>query len=85
MMCFEEITNELSTIHLILENVGITFPLNDLFTKNEQGINIFNFIGVKNYENIIIGKKFIELMDIQFKDTNEFIIKNKTFETKFEG
>jgi hypothetical protein len=80
-----EVVSSLSrfeTIHFILKDIGITIPLNELFTPKNltKHLYSFRFLGKEDQENIIIGKDLIKLMDIDFKDNeNNFVIKNKTY------
>ena len=74
-------------IHFALEFIGISIPLKYLFVdKGEQfeekrryGLR---FLTRENQEHIIFGKDLIEIMDIEFKDENNFIICNKEFVSK---
>ena len=70
------------TIHFILKDIGITFPLKELFFSKEDEEDLvyyFRFLSKDDQENIIIGKDLIELMDIKFIDNDNFIINNKDY------
>ena len=70
------------TIHFILKDMGITFPLKELFFSledEEDFVYYFRFLSKDDQENIIIGKDLIELMDIKFIDNDNFIINNKDY------
>ena len=70
------------TIHFILKDFGISFPLNELFilrniTKHEYS---FRFLSKEEQENFIFGNDLIKTMDINFTENdNNFIINNKNF------
>ena len=69
------------TIHFILNDIGITMPLNELFVPKNitEHKYSFRFLGKEDQENIIFGKDLIKLMDIDFRDNdNNFVINNKT-------
>ena len=72
------------SFHFITENIGITIPNNVLFPFNisDIGKSTFTFLTKENQENIIIGKTLMDLMKIEFKDKNAFIIKNDEFISK---
>ena len=72
------------SIHFITENIGITIPNNVLFPFNisDIGKSTFTFLTKENQENIIIGRNLMDLMKIEFNDTNDFIIKNDEFISK---
>ena len=85
MVCYEdEVPEDVENIFFVLENKGIMLPFKDIFNKDDKGINIFKFIGVKDSDRIIIGKSLMELMDIKFIGNNDFIINNKTYEAKID-
>ena len=74
-------------LHLILENIGITFPLQVLFFSIEEEEDFayyFRFLTNEEQENIIIGKDLIELMNITLIDNNKFIINNREFISEVE-
>ena len=75
------------TIHLILKDYGITIPSKELFfsKENEEDfVYYFRFYTNEEQENIVIGKDLIELMNITFKDNNNFIINNKDYKSQIE-
>ena len=70
------------SIHFILKDIGITIPLEELFTPKDikEHLYSFRFLGKEDQENIIFGKDLIKLMNIDFKDNeNNFVINNKTY------
>ena len=70
---------ELEVVHFIMEDRGISFPLNELFKKdNEKDEYNFIFLGKENQEHIVIGKNLINTMGIEFKN-NDYIIHNEDF------
>ena len=70
---------ELEVVHFIMEDRGISFPLNELFKKdNEKDEYNFLFLGKENQEHIVIGKNLINTMGIEFKN-NDYIIHNEDF------
>ena len=74
-------------IHLILEDIGITFPIKYLFyslEEEEDFVYFFRFLTKDDQENIIIGKDLIELMNITFLGNNKFVINNKDFISEVE-
>ena len=75
------------TIHFILEDMGITFPIKELFyskKEDEDLVYYFRFLSREDQENIVIGRDLIELMNITFLDNNKFIINNKDYISKVE-
>ena len=78
---------KIETIHLILNDLGIIFPLNELFIPRDEEENLYSFIFLskEEQENIIFGKDLIKKMEIEFKENeNNFIINNKDFIIKIE-
>ena len=74
-------------VHLILEDIGITFPMKYLFIDKEEEedfVYFFRFLTNEEQENIIIGKDLIELMNITFIDNNKLIIDNREFISEVE-
>ena len=74
-------------VHFILEDLGITIPLNYLFFVDEDEedfVYFFRFLTNKEQENIIIGKDLIELMNITFIGNNKFVINNRDFISEIE-
>ena len=70
---------KLEVVHFIMEDRGISFPLNELFKKdNEKDEYNFIFLGKENQEHIVIGKNLINTMGIEFKN-NDYIIHNEDF------
>ena len=81
-----ETSRPYETIHFILKDMGITFPLNQLFfTKEEEEdiVYFFKFLTKEDQENIIIGKDLIELMNVTFVDNN-IVINNKDYISKIK-
>ena len=79
--------NRLETIHFILEEKGISFPLNKLFIPINKTNHLygFRFLGKEEEENIIFGKDLIKDMNVNFEENeNKFTIYNKDFITKIE-
>ena len=74
---------DLETMHFILEEMGISFPINELFVKDEESTYVFRFKGKEDSEYIVFGKDLIELMDLDINDKN-FNINNKNFITNFD-
>lgn len=76
--------DRLEIVHLILEDRGIKFPINELFTKKDNSPEYsFLFLGKEDEDNIIFGKDLIKTMDIEFKDNN-YIINNDNFIIKVD-
>ena len=74
------------SFHLIMENTGISIPFGEIFAfLYEENIHKFKFLTKENQENIIIGKDLIELMDVDLKDVNKFVINNEKYISKIEG
>ena len=78
--------NENFTFNLIFEKIGITFPNDVLFYRpiGEFNKNFFIFLTKENQENIIFGKKLIELMKFEINGEDEFLINNYNFITYLE-
>ena len=79
--------NRLETIHFILEETGISFPLNKLFIPINKTNHLygFRFLGKEEEENIIFGKDLIKDMNVNFEENeNKFTIYNKDFITKID-
>ena len=73
------------SLHLIMENSGISIPFAELFVFiYEENIHKFKFLTKENQENIIIGKDLIELMGVDLKDVNKFVINNEKYISKLE-
>ena len=75
------------TIHFILEEKGITIPIQQLFVLKDEEAHLysFRFLAKEEEENIIFGKDLIELMNIDFKDNNQnFVINNDDYISKIE-
>ena len=72
----------IESIHFILKEFGISFPINELFipkniTQYEYSLR---FLSKEEEENFIFGKDLIKSMDINYKDKdNNIIINNKNF------
>ena len=64
------------SIHFIFEKMGISIPVIELLTY-EEDYQKLKFLSKENQENIIIGKDLIELMNINLKDINNIIINEK--------
>ena len=74
-------------VHFILEDLGITIPLNYLFFVDEDEedfVYFFRFLTNEEQDNIIIGKDLIELMNITFIGNNKFVINNRDFISEIE-
>ena len=74
------------TIHFILKDMGITFPIKQLFfikeeEEEEDFVYFFRFLTKEDHENIIIGKDLIDLMNVTFVDNN-IVINNKDYISK---
>ena len=73
---------KIETIHLILNDLGIIFPLSELFIPKDEQEHLYSFIFLskEGQENIIFGKELIQRMQIDFKENeNNFEINNKDF------
>ena len=74
--------NRYESIHFILKEFGISFPLHEFFvTKNEiRHQYILRFLSKESQENIIFGKDLIQSMNISFLDNSDnFFINNREF------
>ena len=79
-------------IHFILENIGITIPLKYYLIKketkkeddDEEQEYSMVFLTKEDQENIIFGSNLIKLMNIEFKNENNFIIHNDEFISKLD-
>ena len=72
------------TIHFILKEFGISFPLNELFIpknlEEHEHEYSFRFLSKEGQEHFIFGSDLIQAMDINFtENNNNFIINNKNF------
>ena len=74
----------IDTIHFALENFGISIPIKYFFIEKDKKMKQYSirFLTKKDQEYIIFGRDLIEIMDIEFKDENNFIIHNNEFITK---
>ena len=73
------------TIHFILKDFGITFPIKELFyskEEEEENIYYFRFLSKDEQENIIIGKDLIKLMNVTFFENGNYIINNIEYLSK---
>ena len=78
---------KIETIHLVLNDLGIIFPLNELFITRDEEEHLYSliFLSKEEQENIIFGKDLIQKMEIEFKENeNNFVINNKDFIIKIE-
>ena len=64
------------SLHFIFEKKGISIPINELLTY-EEDIHKFKFRTKENQENIIIGKELIDLLGIDLKDLNDINVNEK--------
>ena len=72
-------SDDYETIHFILENIGIIIPVKYFYIEKgfqEYGIR---FYSKENQEYIEFGKDLIDIMKIEFKDDNDFVIHNEEF------
>ena len=77
--------NNFETLHFILENFGITIPLEYFLIKIDNFQNYrMVFFSKENQEYIEIGKDLMDKMDIEFKDEKNFVIHNEEFYTKID-
>ena len=78
---------KIETIHLVLNDLGIIFPLNELFIPKDEEEHLYSliFLSKEEQENIIFGKDLIQKMEIEFKENeNNFVINNKDFIIKID-
>ena len=83
-----ESTRPKETLHFILKDYGITFPLKHLFYSledEEDFVYYFRFVSKEDQENIIIGKDLIQLMNVTFTGNDNFIINNSEFISKLDN
>ena len=77
----------IETIYLIFNDLGIIIPLNELFIPRDEEEHLYSliFLSKEEQENIIFGKDLIQKMEIEFKENeNNFVINNKDFIIKIE-
>lgn len=65
-------------INLILENFGIKIIGKNMFPDKDN----FIFLTKENQENIVIGKKLMKVMDIEFLEEGDPVIHNEEFVVK---
>ena len=74
------------TPHFIFETFGISIPTKYyLIEKGESQRYGIIFMTKEDQEYIVFGKDLIDIMKIEFKDENNFIIHNDEFISKFDG
>ena len=68
-----------------MENFGISIPAK-YFLVNTEEYQIYGirFLSKKDQEYIEFGKDLIEVMNIEFKDEKNFVIKNEEFLIKLD-
>ena len=79
--------SNIETIHLILNDLGIIFPLRELFIPRDEEEHLYSlvFLSKEGQENIIFGKELIQRMQIDFNENqNNFDINNKDFIIKID-
>ena len=87
LLLLSDFYSQLEVLHFILEDKGITFPVEELFRPMENDSRfLFDFYGYENEDedNIVIGKDLIKRMNIEFND-NGFVINNEKFVLKEES
>ena len=74
------------TPHFIFETFGISIPTKYyLIEKGESQRYGIIFMTKEDQEYIVFGKDLIDVMEIEFKDENNYIIHNDEFISKFDG
>ena len=74
------------TPHFLFETFGISIPTKYyLIEKGESQRYGIIFMTKEDQEYIVFGKDLIDVMEIEFKDENNFIIHNDEFISKFDG
>ena len=72
-------------LHFILENMDISIPLKYYLTEKKKNSQKYGmrFLSRQDQEYIVFGKDLIDLMEIEFKGQNNFIIHNSEFISTF--
>jgi len=72
-------------LHFILENMDISIPLKYYLIEKKKESQKYGmrFFSRKDQEYIVFGKDLIDIMEIEFKGQNNFIIHNSEFISTF--